>query len=75
MDSSEPRRRQEGGATNPPLRRNFSIKLTLREHVLLLRASAAARRSRQDLLREPLVQFFRDLERQFPDPPGMNPHG
>lgn len=74
MDSSEPRRRQEGGETNI-LRRNFSIKLTLRQHVLLLRASAAARRSRQDLLREPLVAFFADLERQFPDPPAMNPHG
>lgn len=74
MHSSEPVSRPQGGDANP-LRRNFSVKLTLRQHRLLLQASVTEGRSRQSLLREPLAALFADLERRFPDPPGMPTDG
>lgn len=65
MDSSEPIRRNSGDANQ--LRRSFPLRLTPRQHRLLLQASAAENRSRQSLLVERLAAFFSDLERRFPD--------
>lgn len=66
MFSSEPLRRREGGESKC-LRRSFSIRLTLRQYVLLQRASSADCRTFQELVTGQLQPFFADLEQRFPD--------
>ena len=47
------------------LRRAFSIKLTHREHALLLKAAAAQKRSRHSILIEVLRPLLTELETRY----------